>query len=263
MVAIRVVGRMVSVAAVMGALAVCGPVPVLAQDTSAGGGQATDINTKKVTLNLENADIRYALKLLFQSVGANYTLDQGVQGAVTVSLTDVSFRTALESILRGTQSQVPLTYRVENGVYNIAPKVETVDNTAPPEDLTTTAPKTTTRTVKMQINFADAIDIAQAFGGGVITSRLSQLGMGGMGGGFGGGMGGGGFGGGLGGFGGGGMGGGMGGFGGGGFGGGGFGGGGFGGGGIGGGGFGGGNFGGGGFGGGGNFGGGGGRGFGR
>src|SRR4051812_5687249 len=69
----------------MAALLVTGaPVKSFAQDN--GAGQAQDINNKKVTLNLENADIRYALKLLFQSVGANYTLDQGVQGAVTVSL---------------------------------------------------------------------------------------------------------------------------------------------------------------------------------
>ena len=78
--------------------------PSLAQDAPASAGGGQDLNAKKVTLNLENADIRYALKLLFQSVGANYTLDQNVQGAVTVSLADVSFRTALESILRGTQN---------------------------------------------------------------------------------------------------------------------------------------------------------------
>jgi type II secretory pathway component GspD/PulD (secretin) len=70
----------------------------------------SDLATKKVTLNLENADIRYALKLLFQSVGANYQLDQNVQGSVTVSLTDVAFRTALESIMRSTATTRPLTY---------------------------------------------------------------------------------------------------------------------------------------------------------
>jgi hypothetical protein len=225
-----------------------------AQDNDAKGGQASELSNKKVTLNLENADIRYALKLLFNSVGANYTLDPGVQGSVTLALTDVSFRTALESAIKG--AGTPLTYRVENNVYSISPKVETVLNPVDtnPEPEPVKAP--TTRTVKIQINYADAIDLAQAFGGGVITSRLSQLGQQGGGGGFGGGFGGGGFGGGQGGFGGG-FGGNGGGFGGGGFGGGGFGGGGFGGGGIGGGGFGGGGFGGGGIGGGGGFGGGG------
>src|SRR6266571_2103813 len=88
-----------------------------------------DVTAKKVTLNLDNADLRYALKLLFTSAGVNYTLDQTVQGTVTVALTDVQFRTALESVLRSTQSQSPLTYRVEDAVYIITPKVEVVADT--------------------------------------------------------------------------------------------------------------------------------------
>src|SRR5262249_30414772 len=135
------------------------------------GGNET--GAKKVTLNLENADLRYALKLLFQNASANYTLDQAVQGTVTVSLTDVSFRTALESVLRSTQSQAPLTYRVEDGVYIISPKVEQVeDKTASSDENGVNAAAKKTRPVKIQINFADAIDISQALGGGVVTSRM-------------------------------------------------------------------------------------------
>src|SRR5215510_10180114 len=44
---------------------------------------------KRVTLNLENADLKYAVKLLFTSAGLNYTLDQAVYGTVTLSLSDV------------------------------------------------------------------------------------------------------------------------------------------------------------------------------
>ena len=101
----------------------------LAQDQ-----KPADVTTKKVTLNLENADLRYALKLLFTSAGVNYTLDQAVQGTVTVSLTDVQFRTALESVLRSTASQSPLTYRVEDMVYIITLKVEQVVDTGGKED---------------------------------------------------------------------------------------------------------------------------------
>jgi len=39
-----------------------------------------NLPTKRFTLNLENADLRYALKLLFTSAGANYTLDQAFKG---------------------------------------------------------------------------------------------------------------------------------------------------------------------------------------
>jgi hypothetical protein len=216
---------------------------------------AKDVSNKKVSINLENAEIRYAVKLLFQSVGVNYVLDQSLQGIyVTVSLNDVPFRTALESILRAS-SQVPLTYRVENDIYIISPKQQETpsEQTSETENPEANTPKS--RWQKIQVNYADAIDLAYAFGGSQIYSRFSSQGGGGFGNGFGGGFGG------QGGFGGGGFGGqggfgggfgGQGGFGGGGFGGGGFGGGGFGGGGFGGGGFGGqGGFGGGGFGGGG------------
>src|SRR5579872_1194924 len=140
--------RIFMTAAAAAMLAVGAPLAVHAQDNPNASTQ--EINNKKVTLNLENADIRYALKLLFQSVGANYTLDQNVQGTVTVSLTDVPFRTALESILRSAASANPLTYRVENGVYNIAPKAP--EESGPtqvgaPEPEPTEAPS---RTVKIQ-----------------------------------------------------------------------------------------------------------------
>src|SRR5258708_30858200 len=144
----------------------------LAQDP-----KAADVTTKKVTLNLENADLRYALKLLFTSAGVNYTLDQAVQGTVTVALTDVQFRTALESVLRSTQSVSPLTYRVEDSVYIITPKVEVVETAGNPPDEVKPEPKS--RIQKIQLNFADVYDIVQAFGGTMIQSRAGQMGMGG------------------------------------------------------------------------------------
>ena len=214
-------------------------VSVVAQEPSSGGGP-------RVTLNLESASIADALKLLFRATGYNYTLDESVvQGYVTVSLKDVTFETALRTVLRA--ANPPLTYRVDGGVYIISPKVETYDTT------TTETPveepsQPQTRTEKITLQHLDSLAVAQILGGGAVS--LNQTGWtysGGGYGGFGGGYSGfgGGFGGGYGGFGGGGLGG-YGGFGGGGFGGGGLGGfGGFGGGGLGG--FGGGGFGGGGF----------------
>jgi len=162
-------------------------VPSVAQDVA--GAAAQSVANKKVTLNLENADIRYALKLLFQSAGVNYTLDAGVQGTVTAALTDVSFRTALESVLRSAQSQIPLTYRVENGVYFVAPRHEdSVVQELPPPDVPDRKP---TKIAKIQLNYADPQDITQALGGVMLPSRFAEL----AGGRFGGGMGSGGFGG--------------------------------------------------------------------
>src|SRR5438105_10842978 len=74
-------GIVIGSALVVAWLAVC---PAGNASTASGQDQPTAVD-KKVTLNLENADLRYALKLLFTSAGVNYTLDQAVQGTVTGS----------------------------------------------------------------------------------------------------------------------------------------------------------------------------------
>jgi len=200
-----------------------------------------DVSQKTIpSLELEQADVREALRALFKNVNVSYSIAPEVQGTVTVSLKSVTFETALQHVLR----QVDATYRVEGGVYEIVKKA---DNVAPitgggDENVKTT----TTITRRIKIRSADPQFIAMMIGrkGGnqqynispemSTVNRGSQMGggMGGMGGGMGGmggGMGGMGMGGGMGGFGGGGMGGmgggmggmggGMGGFGGGGMGG--------------------------------------------
>jgi hypothetical protein len=199
-------------------------VSAVAQEPASGGGP-------KITLNLESASIADALKLLFRATGYNYTLDESVvQGYITVSLKDVSFETALRTVLRA--ANPPLTYRVDGGVYIISPKVETYETGGQELQQIEELPQPQVRTEKITLQHLDSLAIAQILGGGAVA--LNQTGWtysggGGYGGygGFGGGYGG--FGGGYGGFGGGygGFGGGYGGFGGGGFGG--FGGGGFGG----------------------------------
>src|SRR5205814_1139102 len=81
-------------------------------------------------------------------------------------------------------SQSPLTYRVEDNVYVITPKVEVVETAGnQPEEV---KPEPKSRIQKIPLNFADVYDIVQAFGGTIIQSRASQTGMGGGGGGYGG-----------------------------------------------------------------------------
>ncbi|HET6644935.1 MAG TPA: hypothetical protein VFG65_05495 [Fimbriimonadales bacterium] len=213
--------------------------------------QGQDPRTQIVpSLELQDADVRDALRLLFESVGVtNYTIANDVQGRITVKLTNVPFENALRNVL----NQVDATWSIEAGIYQIKRREQPP---APGTGPTNVEPPAASKVLrKIQINHADPQLIAYLLSGDLdfgITPEISTLngaggggfgnsgGFGGQQGGYGGGMGG--FGGGLGGFGGGGFGGGGlgGGFGGGGFGGGGFGGGGFGGGGFGGGGFGGG-----------------------
>ena len=205
-----------------------------------------DVSQKQIpSLELEQADVREALRALFKNVNVSYSIAPEIQGSVTVSLKNVSFETALQHVLR----QVDATYRVEGGIYEI---VKRTDVFAPvsgdSEDVT---PVKTTVIRRIKIRSADPQFIAMMIGrkGGnqnyIISpeqstvnrgSQMGGMGMGGMGmggmgmggmgmggmgmGGMG--MGGMGMGGGIGGFGGGsfgGMGGGMGSFGGGGYGG--------------------------------------------
>ena len=144
--------------------------PALAQSNESPSNGVAD---KKVSINLENADVRYALKQLFQSVGVNYTLEGGVQGQATVSLTDVSFKLALESILRASSTIAPLTYRVSEGVYYVTVKKEqaaTVEHAvATPDE----PKKEKSKVVSIHLNFADVEDIVRALGGTVIQNRFT------------------------------------------------------------------------------------------
>lgn len=191
-------------------LVTAAPVRAMAQD---------DPSNKIIpSLELDQADVRDALKILFRNVGVSYSIAPEVQGTVTVSLKNVQFEVALQNILK----QVNATYRVEAGIYQIIVREEPrIDQGATGPDLT--GPQRNTVVRRLPIRHADPLYIITMLAGsqnvaGLAPEMSTLFKTGGSsGGGFGGG--------------------GNGGFGGGGFGGGGFRGGGYGGGGFGGGGF--------------------------
>ncbi|MBX3114024.1 MAG: hypothetical protein KF836_05605 [Fimbriimonadaceae bacterium] len=205
----KTAGLALTLAMVIGLLAA--PAPAVAQQ---------DPNNIIIeSLELDQADIRDALKVLFRSTSLNYTVAPDVQGVVTVSLKQVPFKTALRGLLQ----QVDATWREEGNIFNVIRKPEV------------TAPTTTTPDFGNQNSGSDFFPPIQLLGDPqtILNILMDQAGVGdnpetssGLGISAGnGGLGGGGFGGGSGGFGGGGFGGGgfgggSGGFGGGGFGGG-------------------------------------------
>jgi type II secretory pathway component GspD/PulD (secretin) len=154
------------------------------------------------SLDLDQADIRDALKIIFKHVGYSYSVDPAVQGTIVVHIENKPFETVLRNVL----NQVDATYRIEGGIYNIVPRPAPPDPTTG-QDPTIPPPSQTIRRIRIQ--HADPSLIvrmlsAQAdIGDQPETSTLQ--GGGGFSGGFGGGQGGfsGGFGGGSGGFGGG------------------------------------------------------------
>ncbi len=175
-----------------------------------------DISQKQISsLELEQADVREALRALFKNVNVSYSIAPEVQGPITVSLKNVTFETALQNVLR----QVDATYRIEAGVYEIVKKAESIGPNTTTD--TNTVPKSTKIIRRIKIRSADpafiammlgqkegnqnydiapersTLDKTQASGGGGMGGGGGGGGMGG--GGFGGGGGGGGFGGGSGG----------------------------------------------------------------
>jgi hypothetical protein len=150
------------------------------------------LTARGITLNLSNARLNDALRLLFASSSKSYSLSD-IDGTVNVSLTNVPFDIALNSILRSTGEN--LTYTLTGNVYEIGVKHQTqmAENILPPsENISVSLPKTY---VKIKVNFADAGEIAMLMGGTPIISEYygtaGMLGMtgGGMGEGVGGGFG--------------------------------------------------------------------------
>ena len=100
----------------LGALALLGcsvlATPARAQDASA----ASD---KPITLNLNNVDIKTALKLLFNAAGIhNYTIAQDVQGFANINSKDVPFTVSLTNLL----NSVGAAFTVDNGNYVVSVK---------------------------------------------------------------------------------------------------------------------------------------------
>ena len=76
--------------------------------------------TQGTHYHFDRADIRSALREVFKTIGASYTIDPKVKGTVTMELANVSFETVLQTLLR----QVDATYRIEGGVYEILKRNE-------------------------------------------------------------------------------------------------------------------------------------------
>ena len=186
----------------------------------AQGGQSSDLSNVTISsLNLQDVDIRDALRALFKyAQGTSYVVGSEVQGTVTIELSNIKFEVALKNIL----DQVKATYKIEGGVYQIIGRPPDIggvptdgDNRPPPEVHHTP--------VRIYLNHADPALIFRLLNGFSATypetSTLASgsmfggsgqngsqgsgrggsgggLGGGGMGGGFGGGSSGGGFGGG-------------------------------------------------------------------
>ena len=198
-----------TIAVMTGILLLGIPAMGLAQQTPGGAGGAAQSDPSQQLIpsyEMEQADIRDALRALFKVVGLQFTVSNDVTGTVTLSLKNVPFETVLSNVLK----QVDATWKLDGGIYNIVRKVDTRPTTIDTGD-NDRGPITAARRdpVRIQIKHADPVLIMS-----LILSSVSNLTMwpseisgaragGNVGGGGFGGSGGGGFGGSSGGFGGG------------------------------------------------------------
>jgi len=151
--------------------AVAGMTVVTARPAAAQAAADTNAD-KPISINMQNTPIQAVLKALFNSVGANYSIDADVSGNVNITMNNVGFLAALRSILHATTP--PLTYDYTDGVYHIrVKKTDIVQPTAGQVvsgggDTTTTGtgggtgiPTGGTRFYKMPVDHYDVLEMAK------------------------------------------------------------------------------------------------------
>ncbi len=165
----------------------CLSAPVWAQ------GQTTE--ERAISLDLRDAPIEDALRIIFRDTPYSFTLEPGVSGRITLSLNDVPFSRALRAILD--MNNPKLTYRKEENVYVIT----TAAAQAPvqPAEIEEPASEMTVYWLgpggRYELQYLDCRDVAAWFGGyevgGTPQYPIAMGGGGGTGGMGGGGLGGG------------------------------------------------------------------------
>ncbi len=115
-----------------------------------------DLGSKTVSsLEYREADVRDALDALFKQVGASYSIDQSVQGRITVSLHNVSLGAALKNILL----QVDAEAKIEDGIYRIMSRPP-ADSPAPQNSQPVATGSNKIRK-KVKVNHADPMVLAE------------------------------------------------------------------------------------------------------
>jgi hypothetical protein len=149
--------------------------------TAQGNGQSTDTSVaqadKRVSIDAEDATLSSVLTMLLSSVGANYTLDSSLRSLhVTAHLHDLRLKTALDVLLRSVAP--PVTYRLEDGVYQFKLKSESALPEPDAVGAGDTPPQSGVRHLQVaRVNFIDAAEAALILGGIPIRSTGQTYGL--------------------------------------------------------------------------------------
>jgi type IV pilus assembly protein PilQ len=154
--------------------------PPLAQ--GAGGSAATQLlqqgltganrrySGHPVSLDFQGADLRAVLRTFSEISGLNIVIDPSVQGSVDVSLHDVPWDQALESILRSNK----LGYAVDGTIVRVAPlTVLAEEETSRTKLSDAQALSGEMKVVTKALNYAQAEDLAPMLKGNALSTRGS------------------------------------------------------------------------------------------
>ncbi|MCS6776462.1 MAG: hypothetical protein RMJ43_12250 [Chloroherpetonaceae bacterium] len=148
--------------------------PVLVQAQDETPDDSTTLN-KIVKLDLESADLYYALKLLFSQIKADFTLPPDLRGTLVTVRVNQPFRIALEAVLKA--SGLPLTWKKENNIYSIVPITQDEPTTPVDPGTETQEDQPAERSVprRLRVNNISGIDIVAALGGRFIPFTGSGM----------------------------------------------------------------------------------------
>jgi hypothetical protein len=149
-----------------------------------------------ITLDLRDANIEDALRMIFRDTPYSFTIEPGVSGRVTLSLNEVPFARALRAILDINNPK--LTYRKEAGDLYVITKQTEDQKPVEPTGPSVTQPAAEQMVYwigpggRYELQYLDCRDVATWFGGTIIGGTPQYPypigGGGGVGGGGGGGM---------------------------------------------------------------------------
>lgn len=116
----------------------------------------TENSKNLITLDVKDLELKDILKIISQASGLNIIMDNDVKATVTITLTDVTWQTALDNILKINE----LTYKKHNNIIRIMTQA-----TLKEEDDTTPV-----STKIITLNFAKALDLQQSLSK-ILSSR--------------------------------------------------------------------------------------------
>ncbi len=144
----------------------------------------TKIEDRRVTVHFDSVRLSGALKILMDSVEANYTINDSLRsGVVTASLKDVPLRIALDKLLEA--SSVPATYRLEDGIYLFVPRASGEPVAQSEVSVPDVAPlpaagqeKSSEKiTAKIFLDFSNPQEVAPALGKSVLQGIFPSFGL--------------------------------------------------------------------------------------